>query len=459
MTEQMEAFVDLSVEIGQKLDADLIIARGISNIENQIRFSQNKIDINKQWQSDMIELIVVVDDNRLSTSEFSPSSNENVKEQVEASVNFTKKMPASPFFQGTEEKISSYPKQEWLADTKILDYQEKAPNDVNACIDAALAAGAVRVAGSYLFGEKTILLKSSAGPRGSYTGTYYNLTVRAFQEELDASGQGLACGRIPSGAEKEISAAGERAGHFSKLHQGAKQVKRGKYDIVMTPAVAANLFGAIPEMANPLAIMTGRSALGDKMGEKITPEYVSVTDNGIQQDGLRSSPFDLEGTPRQETPIIKEGVLINLLHNTSTAKMSGGNSTGNGELINFYTGIRFFGPSSTNSVFNNGDHSFDELLEGSNPTVFITCNWYTRFTSMISTEYSTIPRDAAFLIKNGELGQPIKNFRISDNLLRQFSNIEALGNDRVQVKWWQVLTPTWISTLRVKDCRVTTATQ
>lgn len=455
----MEAYVDLSVEIGQKLDVDLIIARGISNIENQIRFSQNKIDINKQWHSKMIELIVVVDDNRLSTNEFSPSSNENVKEQVEASVKFTKKMGASPFFQGTEEKISSYPKQEGLADTKILDYQEKAPNDINACIDAAFTAGAVRVAGSYLFGEKTIFLNSSAGPRGSYTETYYNLTVRAFQEELDASGQGLACGRIPSDAEKKISTAGERAGHFSKLHQGAKQVKRGKYDIVMTPAVAANLLGVIPEMANPLAIMMGRSALGDKMGEKLAPEYVSVTDNGLQQDGLCSSPYDLEGTPRQETPIIKEGVLINFLHNTSTAKMSGGKSTGNGELIDFGMGIKLLGPSPTNLVFNNGDHSFDELLEGSNPTVFVTCNWYTRFTSMISTEYSTIPRDAAFLIENGELGQPIKNFRISDNLLRQFSNIEALGNDQVQVKWWEVLIPTWISTVRVKDCRITTATQ
>ncbi len=456
----MEAYVDLSVEIGQKLDIDLIIARGISNIENQIRFSQNKIDINKQWHSNVIELVLVVDDNRVSTTEFSPTSNENVKENVEESIKFTKKMAASPFFQGTEEKISSYPKQEWLADTKILDYREKAPNDVNACIDAALAAGAIRVAGSYLFGQKTVSLKSSAGPRGSYTGTYYNLTIRAIQKELDASGQGLACGRIPSGAEKEFITAGERAGHLSKLHQGAKQVKRGIYDVVMAPAVAANLLGVIPGMANPLAIMMGRSALGDKMGEKLAPEFVSVQDNGLQQDGLNSSPFDVEGTPRQTTPIFKEGVLINFIHNTSTAKMSGGSSTGNGELFNFGVGIKLLGPSPTNLVFNNGDHSIEELLEGSNSTIFVTCNWYTRFTSVISTEYSTIPRDAAFLIENGELGQPVKNFRISDNLLRQFANIEALGNDRVQVKWWsQVTNPTWIPTVRVKNCRITTATQ
>lgn len=459
MSEQIEGYVDLSVEIGQKLSVDLIIARGISNIENQIRFSQNKIDINKQWHSKMIELVIVVDENRLSISEFSPTSNKNVKERVEATVKFTQKMAATPFFQGVEENISRYPKQEWLADTKIQDYREKAPNDVNACIDTAISAGAVRVAGSYLFGEKNICLKSSAGPSGSYTGTYFNFTVRAFQDELDASGQGLACGRIPFNAEKEILAAGERAGHFSKLHQGAKQAKRGIYDIIMTPAVAADLLGSIPGMANPLAIMMGRSALGDKMGENLGPEFVSVEDNGLQQDGLRSSPFDIEGTPRQTTPIFKDGVLINFLHNTTTAKMAGGTSTGNGELIKFGTGTKFLGPSPTNLVFNNGDHSFEEILEGSDPTVFVTCNWYTRFTSVISTEYSTIPRDAAFIVENGELGQPLKNFRISDNLLRQFANIDAMGNDRVQVKWWEIMHPTWIGSVRVKNCRITTATQ
>lgn len=456
MSEQIEEYVDLAVETGQKLSIDLIIARGISNVENQIRFSQNKIDINKQWYSNIVELVVVVDENRLATSEFSPINSSGVKKQVEATVKFAKKMAVSPFYQGVEQKTSIYPEQ---ADSKIIDYQEKAPDDVNACIDAALTTGAKRVAGSYFFGEKTTYLRSSAGPSGGYNGTYFNLTVRAFQEELDASGQGLICGEDPFGAEKGIYEAGEHAGRFSKLHQGARQAKPGKFDLILSPAVAANLLGTLPEMANPLSVMMGMSALEDKMGEQLAPEFVSINDDGLYQGGLGSSPFDLEGTPRQTTPIFKDGVLINYIHNTSTAKMSGGDSTGNSELIDLGIGSKIVGPYPTNFVFNKGDHSFEELLAGSLPTAYVTCNWYTRYTSMISTEYSTIPRDAAFLVENGELGQPLKNFRISDNLLRQFANIEAMGNDHIQVKWWEVLTPTWLPTIRVKDCRITTATQ
>ncbi len=90
MSEQIEAYVDLAVETGQKLSTDLIIARGISNVENQIRFSQNKIDINKQWYSNIVELVVVVDENRIATSEFSPTTSSGVKKQIEAMVKFAK---------------------------------------------------------------------------------------------------------------------------------------------------------------------------------------------------------------------------------------------------------------------------------------------------------------------------------------------------------------------------------
>jgi len=113
----------------------------------------------------------------------------------------------------------------------------------------------------------------------------------------------------------------------------------------------------------------------------------------------------------------------------------------------------------TNYVFDNGDCSFDELMNTNRKTIYVTCNWYTRYTSKISTEYSKIPRDAAFLVENSELSTPIKNFCISDNMLRQFANIDALGNDRIQINWWEVNVPTWIPTLRVKDCRVTTTTK
>ena len=63
-----------------------------------------------------------------------------------------------------------------------------------------------------------------------------------------------------------------------------------------------------------------------------------------------------------------------------------------------------------------------------------------------------------FLIEKGEM-KPIKNVRISDSMLRMFANITAFGNDRRQVYWWEVDTPTFIPSVRIADCRITAATQ
>ncbi|MHA2095166.1 MAG: metallopeptidase TldD-related protein, partial [Candidatus Hodarchaeales archaeon] len=440
---------------------DLVLGLGSQSVNNQIRFSQNKIDINKQWQSDLIDLLVVVEGNQVSIGSFSPRDESYVKERVQAQVKFAKNMTPSPFFKGVESVKHDIDHSSFDGhyDPKIDEYREEAPQVVNTCIDEAVSTGGKRVAGSFLFGKNSHYFSSSAGPSGSFKNTFHNLTVRAFQDALDASGQGLACGRIPTGAEKVLIEAAAKAGKFSKMHLNAQQADAGVYDIIMSPAVAANVLGNIAFDANPLMIMMGRSSLGDKMGEKLAPDFVNIDDNGLQPGGLATSPLDIEGTPRSNTSIFSEGILKSFIHNTTTGNMFQAESTGNGGFVNFGMGSKIMAPAPTNVVFNNGDHSFEELMDTSRKTIYVTCNWYTRFTSKVSTEYSTIPRDAAFLVENGELSTPVKNFRISDKILNHFANIDAMGNDRVQVKWWEVSVPTWIPTIRVKDCRVTTATQ
>jgi len=149
MKDNVEAYVELAIETGQKMGVDLIIARGTDKIINQIRFSQNKIDINKEWRSETLDVLIVVNSNQVSTSEFSPSNEETVRERILDQVAFTKKLAPSPFYLGCESSLNSYSTIEKLYDNKISGYQEKAPDYVNACIQSALDAGAVRVAGSF----------------------------------------------------------------------------------------------------------------------------------------------------------------------------------------------------------------------------------------------------------------------------------------------------------------------
>ena len=263
---------------------------------------------------------------------------------------------------------------------------------------------------------------------------------------------------MPSKTKEGMVEAGAKAGRLSKQAIGAVQGTPGKYDLILSPAVGANVIGGLPESANPFYIMMGLSPLGDKMGEQIAPEIVTTYEDPLFPGGIESTAFDWEGTPSKTVKIIDKGVLKAMVHNTTTANMFETESTGSSRMVDMGGGAKMLLPASSNLVFENGKSDMDELLDVDRPTIYVTCNWYTRFQNYQTGDFSTIPRDAMFLVNKGEL-KPIKNMRISDNVMRMLANIDALGNDRTQVYWWEVQTPTVIPTMRIRDCRMTAATQ
>jgi PmbA protein len=410
------------------------------------------------WDALQLELFVVVASQKTGVSEVSISNEKDVKKAIDGVVEYTKILPDSMFFAGLEENTHKYPKLSGNYDDKIDSFVEEAPEIINSVIDRAMQEGAKRAAGALMISKSQSFFKSSLGPEGGTRKTKFDLNIRALQDELDYSGQGLVCGTMPTDSEKGLLEAGAKAGRLSKEAIGAVQGTPGTYDLVLNPTVGANVIGGIAVLANPFYIMMGLSPLGDRLGEKIAPDVMTITDDSLFRGGLKSTPFDWEGTPSRETTIVEDGVYKSMLHNTSTAKMHETESTGSSRLIDIGVGSKMLLPEASNIVFNNGDHSVEELLDVRQPTIYVTCNWYNRAQNYQTGEFSTIPRDAMFLLEKGER-MSIKNMRISDNSLRMLANIDAMGNDRTQVFWWEVPDPTFIPSMRIKDCRMTAATQ
>ena len=455
--DMLKSLVD-SALAASKARSDAAIARCRAYTGSQIRFSQSSIDIAQRWEELSLDLVLVVDKEKVAIGRTPVASTDDVKKAVDDMVDVAKRLPASALFAGLEDRPGKFPAMTGNYDGKIDGFAVKAPQMVGAAIDAALQEGAKRVAGALKFSKESFYMRSSLGPEGSHRSTAYDLNVRAFQEELDYSGQGLSCGTKPSADEKAMVAAGRQAGSLSRESIGAKQGEPGTYDLVLSPTVAADFIAFMPGAANPFLVMIGLSPLGDRIGATLAPEFVSASDDALFKGGIGSQPFDFEGTPARTVPIIDRGVLKSFVHNTTTAKMSGTESTGNSAVVAVGLGANMLLPSSTNVVFDNGTHTLEELLEGNKPTIYVTCNWYTRFQNYVTGDFSTIPRDAMFLVKNGKR-TPIKNVRISDNTLRMFANITAMGKDRKQILWWEVQTPTVIPSVKVADCRITAATQ
>ncbi|MEM0149761.1 MAG: metallopeptidase TldD-related protein, partial [Candidatus Micrarchaeaceae archaeon] len=250
---------------------------------------------------------------------------------------------------------------------------------------------------------------------------------------------------------------GEQTSSMLNKVQRFGKVHSGTYDVVYSPAPASNLLQNITEMALISSVETG-GFLSNKLGKEIASTELSIYDDGINDSYIDSSPFDDEGYPTQKTPVIDKGVLKNYLHNWSTAKKYNTKSTGNAGLID---------PTTNTLVLSYKSKAGDEdsLIREMKRGLLITGTWYTRFDNEENGDFSTVPRNLAIYVENGEPQFAIRQLdvrsivgiRIHDNMLRMIRNIEAVSSKPKQASSWDAPDYSIMPDILVKGVKVTTA--
>jgi PmbA protein len=454
MTERHEL---ISAAMKAAEDASDVIVRLVSSRDNQIRFSDNQIDIAKSWTTTKMTVFVALG-RRIGSTQIESPTLGAVRARTSELVSLTRTMRESPLFDGISRDSHNLPSMPDLLDPGIETFGEDAPRLIDQVIEASLEEGAERVAGSLIFGRDHIDIRTNHGGEGSYEHSMYELTVRSFLDP-ESSGQGLSCGRDLSRVEERFIKAGEDSGRIAAMAKGGSQGKPGSFDLIMSPTVAANLMGGLMEGANPLMIMLGYTPLKDRLGQSLGPDSLSVVDDPALQEGLGSRPFDDELVPTRKVKLFEEGRFVGVVHNTTSAKTHGAETTGSSHLASL-AGSKIPMPWASNLVFAGGDGSPEDMIgDCSKPTIYVTSNWYTRFSNYVEGTFSTIPRDGIFLIEDGAIKRPIRKIRISENMIELLKRIECIADDVTQVHWWEVDTPTCIPHIKFRDVNITAATK
>ena len=413
----------------------------VKDVEDLIRFSNNEITVFATTENISIEIYMGKDKKRTigETTNLDEQSISNFinllsKQCADSPINndYTS-LPPGPF---------NYDHKNMINDELSIDH-ESMIDHVEVSINSALKAGASRVSGSFTSSKSEILLKTSNGTELTDKYNTNLLNLRAFST-TNSSGHGLSCSSSIRDIDSEN--AGIKAGEYAKLSINPKNCDIGKYDILFTPTVAADIFQHVGYSASAFSVDAGTSFLTNKINEKVSSDKLSITDVGNPINGIYGRIFDNEGMPTKSTTIIKNGFMKSYLHNITTSNKYNVESTGNAGIID---------PSCWNLDVSSGDMTFDEQLSSIKNGLLITNNWYTRFQNQTLGLYSTIPRDACFVIKNGEISDPIHNIRISDNLPRQLLNIESLSKQREWIKWWEVEIPTLSPSVIINNVPIT----
>ena len=201
-------------------------------------------------------------------------------------------------------------------------------------------------------------------------------------------------------------------------------VKGNTYTVVIDPILSGlfvhEAFGHLSEAdmlyENPdlLEVMS--------MGKRFGNDELQIFD-GAAPAGHRGSYFyDDEGVAASTTQLIKDGVLVGRLHSRETAGKLGETATANARCLNYH-----YPPivRMTNTWIERGQTPVKELFNDISEGVYAR-NW---LGGMTNGEMFTFSAGEAWMIRNGQLAEPVRDVTLSGNVFKTLANIEAIGDD------------------------------
>lgn len=260
------------------------------------------------------------------------------------------------------------------------------------------------------------------------------------QERLDVSGSFAAIARgesglvrqgydsvhsrsdfsILKGREDLVQRVGDRA--IGQLE--ANSVKGGQYTVVLDPYLAGvfihEAFGHLSEAdfvyENPR--MQELLTLGRPMGI----EQLNVVDDATIAGLPGTFKYDDEGVPAQRKYLIKDGVLTQRLHSRETAGKMHEQPTGNARAMSATHPpiVRM-----TNTGIEAGDRTFEEMICDIDEGVYAV----RMIGGQTNGEMFTFAAAEGFMIRNGQIAEPVSDVTLSGNVFQTLKDIEAIGND------------------------------
>jgi TldD protein len=208
----------------------------------------------------------------------------------------------------------------------------------------------------------------------------------------------------------------------------AKPVKGGQYTVVLDPYLAGvfihEAFGHLSEADFVYENPRMQDLL--TLGKPLAIEQLNVVDDATLAGLPGSLKYDDEGVPAQRKYLIKDGILQQRLHSRETAGKMHEEPTGNARAISAtYPPI----VRMTNTGIEAGDCSFGEMIGDIEEGVYAV----RMLGGQTNGEMFTFAAAEGYMIRNGQIAEPVSDVTLSGNVFQTLKDIEAIGNDSVYV--------------------------
>ncbi len=210
----------------------------------------------------------------------------------------------------------------------------------------------------------------------------------------------------------------------------AKLPPAGKYSVILDPdmagLVAHESFGHGLEADQ---VIRDRSYLEKLYNKQVASEIVNISDSPVLPRQRGSFFFDDEGIKAQKSELVKNGILINYLHDRYTASALNMAPKGNGrrENYNYKLYVRM-----TNTFFEAGDWELDEMIQDLKEGVILARGFFGMEDPLGGGMQITSKK--GYLVENGEKTQVLKSITLSGSVLELLKSIEAVSKGPIELR-------------------------
>ena len=228
----------------------------------------------------------------------------------------------------------------------------------------------------------------------------------------------------------------------------ARPLPPGAYPVILEAQAVADLAGGLSFDAR--SADEGRSAFSapggkTRVGTRVFDERLNILSDPWHSD-LPGAPFTASGLPAALVHAVRNGVLEPLTYSRFWAKTKGVAPT----------------PGLVNRILTSSAApvSLDEMIRTTPRALLVGRFWYIRSVDPRTAAYTGLTRDGVWLIENGQVQYPVKNFRFNQSLLEMLApgNVDAIGpSERVGASEQQGFGAMIVPALRLNAFHFTSA--
>ncbi len=339
-----------------------------------------------------------------TSNQTDPASLRGLVERTLAIARLSPELPETMPVQGPVKVAKSALRDDALA---RLDARGRAQGIVQA-LAPSLEQG-LQTAGFLAVYDGLTALATSAGL--SLTQPFTDASFSVTARTKDGTGSGWSGLNTRQRASLDFAGVGKVAAQKAVASARPRALEPGRYTVVLEPTAAGELFEYLSGSLDRRSADEGRSPFSGKVGQKLLSELITLRSD---PKTCAMVPFDGEGTPLSPRTWVKAGVLEELGVSRYWAKEKKLQPTG------AYDGFEVLPGTSSRA----------QLLSGIKRGVLVTRFWYSNLVDAKSLSITALTRDGTFLIEDGQVTTPIKNFRINQSVLDALAKVDALSSDR-----------------------------